>query len=430
MPGGVVVVAHSALRRVTRDRGTASGAAPDASDPLRVAVMVKTNDPMWIVPKIEELHRRGHDVTVILPPGPGQLTRALTARGITVVDSPFDFRFRPGVGVAVGLWRLRRLIRDLGIDVLHYHLYASALAARLSTLGRPVGRVHMVAGPLYLESRVIRHVERWLWRLDDVTICGSRHASRLYGALGCPAHRRPVIPYGLDVDRFAPPWASAENDPTAAAEGRARIRAELGLPADAFVAVMVAYAHAPKRMVHKGRGIKGHDVLLAAWQAFHARHPGSRLLLVGGGWNPAGDAYRKRLIRQFDVDGDPSVTWIESVSDVRPYYAAADLSVSPSLSELHGAAREAGVMGVPSVVSDVGGLPEVVDERCGWVVPPGDVAALAAALAAAHAEFEAGILAERGRRARERAVPFFDARTTAGRVADIIEATAVGSRRR
>jgi glycosyltransferase involved in cell wall biosynthesis len=421
----VVVVAHDALRgRTTPAEGRAS---------LRVAVLLKSNAPMWLVPKIEELHRRGHEVVAILPPGPGPLTGALAERGITVVDSPFDFRFRPGPALVAGLGRLRRLIRDLDVDVLHYQLYASALAARLATIGLPLRRVHLVAGPLYLDSRLIWHVERWLWRLDHVTICGSEHASRLYGALGCPAARRPVVPLGLVIDRFTPPWAAeigAEPTGAAVAAARARIRADLGLPEHAFVAVMVAYAYAPKRMVHRGRGIKGHDVLLAAWQAFRARHPDGRLVIVGGGFGEQGRAYQESLMREFDVADDPSVTWTETVPDVRPYYAAADVSVSPSLSELHGAAREASVMGVPSIVSDAGGLPEMVDEHSGWVVPAGDVAALDATLEAAYGAFAAGALAERGRRARERAVPLLDSRTTSARFADIIEGSAARSRRR
>src|SRR5690606_16792990 len=171
-------------------------------------------------------------------------------------------------------------------DVLYYHLYASALAARLSTLGLPARRVHMVAGPLYLESPVIRPVERMLWRMDHVTICGTRCTSQLYGQLGCPPHRRPVATCGVDTDRFSPhlPVAAARQatDETAWRDLRATIRADLGIPADAFVVVMVAYVYPPKRLVHRGRGIKGHDVLLAAWRRFHASHPDSHLLLVGG----------------------------------------------------------------------------------------------------------------------------------------------------
>ncbi|MDZ5447619.1 glycosyltransferase family 4 protein [Micromonospora sp. 4G57] len=391
---------------------------------LRVCVVLKTNSGgLWIVPQVEELRRRGHEVAVVLPPGPGRLPSELDRRGIPVLDAGFDFRLRPQLRTLRGLRRLRRLVRDFRPDVLHYHLYASALATRFATLRLPARRVHMSAGPLYLESPTIRPVERLLWRLDDTVICGTAYTSELYGRLGVPADRRPVVTYGVDTDRFSvrPPDGAPGGHRD---EVRAKARAELGIDQDAFVAIMVAYVYAPRRLAHHGRGIKGHDVLLAAWRTFHARHPRSRLLLVGGGWTAAGEAHRRDLVDRFGLDDDPSVTWLESVPDVRPCYRAADVSVSPSLSEGHGAAVEASAMGVPSIVSDAGGLPETVDEDSGWVVPRADVPALTAALSRAYAEFEDGRLARRGAHARDRALRLFDNRMAAAAVADVIERTA------
>ncbi|MGW0433345.1 glycosyltransferase [Micromonospora sp. NPDC003197] len=403
-----------------------------------MTVLLKTNDGgRWILPQVAELRRRGHEVVVVLPPGTGRLTAELTSRGVAVRSSPFDFRLRPTLGTLRGLWRLRRLIRALRPDVVKYHLYASALAARLSTVGLPVRRAHMVAGPLYLESPVIRPVERRLWRLDHVTICGTDYTARLYGELGCPPDRRPVATCGVDTDHFDPvPLAGPRTGPVPPSiprprmtDLRAKARAELGIPQDAFVAIMVAYVYPPKRLAHQGRGIKGHDVLLTAWRSFQARTPRAHLLLVGGGWTESGVAHRQELIDQFGVRTDPSITWVESVHDVRPCYQAADVSVSPSLSEGHGASVEAGSMGVPGIVSDAGGLPETVDDTCGWVVPRGDATALAAALGAAYQEFEAGKLTPRGHLARQRVVRLFDNRVAAQRVADVIEQIADGVRR-
>ncbi|WP_245719154.1 glycosyltransferase [Micromonospora rhizosphaerae] len=390
-----------------------------------MVVLLKTNSGgLWVLPQIEELRRRGHQVTLIIPPGPGRLTAELQRRDFEVIASPFTFSFRKTAATLRGLWELRKLLRRLRPDAVQYHLYASALAARLSTLALPLRRIHGVAGPLYLESPLIHAVERLMWRLDHVIICGTEHTSALYGALGCPADRRPVATYGIDIEHFAPDRtadSTAATDDGAPADRRAKARADLGIAQDAFVAVMVAFVYPPRRLVHRGRGIKGHDILLEAWRRFRAEHPGAHLLLVGGGWGPAGEAHRRDLINQFGVTDDRTVTWLDTVADVRPCYIAADVSVSPSLSEGHGAAVGASAMGVPSIVSDAGGLPETVDESSGWVIPRGDVAALADALATAYREFEAGQLAARGERARQRAVDLFDECATAVLVADVIE---------
>lgn len=402
-----------------------------------------SNGALWAVPQIDELRRRGHEVVAILPAGPGRLTDELNRRGVRVLELPFDLRFRPTPSTLRGLARLRALLRELRPDAVIYHLYASALATRLSALGLPLRRIHMVAGPLYLESPVIRPVERLLWRLDHLTICGTAYTSQRYGRLGCPPQRRPVATCGVDTDRFAPaagPDPAAPASPTALAgsvgriaeqrdaspaarlERRTKARAELGIPAEAFLTVMVAYVYPPKRLAHRGRGIKGHDVLLPAWRLFRDRHPDAHLLLVGGGWTAAGEAQRQALIEQFGVATDPGVTWLPTVGDVRGCYAAADLSISPSLSEGHGAAVEAGAMGVPSIVSDAGGLPETVDRASGWVVPRDDSGALLAAWEQAYREHRAGRLAGRGAAARRRMVTTFDNRVAAVLVANAVEA--------
>ncbi|MEV4756625.1 glycosyltransferase [Micromonospora sp. NPDC049559] len=411
---------------------------------LRIAVMLKTNNGgLWILPQITELRRRGHHVIVVIPPGPGRLRSMLAEAGFEVVDSPFDFRYRPSLATLRGLWRLRRLVRRLRPDVLNYHLYSSALAARLIAIGLPMRRVHMVAGPLYLESPLIRPVERFLWRMDDVTICCTEHISRLYGELGCPPERRPVAQYGTDLDYFRPDWSTAPGpsagvaSPSAGvvgpsagvAERRAKARAEVGVAEGDFLVVMVAYVYVPKRLAHNARGFKGHDVLLSAWPAFHARHPRSHLLLVGEGFTKEAEDYRQRLIDQFGVATNPSVTWLGWVPDLRPYFVAADVSVTPSLSEgSNGVVREASAMGVPTIASDAGGLPEAVDPSFGWIVPRGDSAALGAALEAAYQEFEAGRLADRGELARRHATRYFDRRAAARQVAGIVERAAGGAR--
>jgi glycosyltransferase involved in cell wall biosynthesis len=387
---------------------------------MRVALVLKTDEGgRWTLPHVDELRERGHEVVAVLPPGSeGRLRKALHDRGVDVVQSAFDFRFRLSPATLAGLLGLRRQLRGLDPDVLHYHLYASALACRLAALGLDVAKVHMVPGPLFLESPLIRTFERFLCRLDDVVIGGSEHISRLYREIGLPAELTPAIPYGVDTDAFTPPSAAY----------RAASREALCADDDTFVVCMVAYVYAPKRLIRPGRGVKGHDVLLAAWKQFTRDRPDARLVLLGGGFDAAGAAHKRELLSRFDVATDPSIDWHESVLDVRDCYAAADVSVSPSLSENHGAAVEAAAMGVPSIVSDAGALPEVVDPASGWMVPRDDPQALLGALCEAHADFRAGTLARRGELARDRAERLFAQRPAARAVADVLERAARPSR--
>lgn len=373
----------------------------------RVTVVLKTNEGgAWLLPQLAELARRGADVTVVVPAGDGRLRRALDSAGHVVAESPCDFTFRPTLGTARGLWRLRKLLRETAPDAIFYHLYASALACRIAGFGLRARRVHMVAGPLYLENPGIRFVERFLCRLDHRLIAGSEYTARQYAALRMPARRLSCVPYGVDLERFTrgpdtqrPAWGADENT---------------------FVAIMVAYVYAPKSSVFPGLGIKGHDLLLACWREFSASHPESRLVLVGSGFDAAGERHRHELMTDFAVDADDTVVWLESVPDVRPLYSSADVSISPSLSENHGAALEASAMALPSIVSEAGGLPETVTPESGWVVPVGDGAALLAAMTEAWNQFQKGTLPDMGRRARAHMEAGFDIARSNARVADIV----------
>lgn len=368
----------------------------------RVVCVLKTNQGgLWAVPQMLAARERGHDICFVIPAGDGKLRRELDSQGVRVVESAFDFSFRPSLRLLRGLWLLRRQLTALDADVVFYHLFASALAARLATLGLPVRRVHMVAGPLYLDSRPIQAVERALCRLDDVLIGGSEHTAERYRHLGMPAARVRAIPYGVDVARFDP----------------ARVEPETSVDPAVFTVIMVAYVYAPKSSVYPGVGIKGHEVLLDAWESFSTDHPNSQLVLVGAGFDEAGERHRHTLRSRW-TDAR-NVRWIDSVDDVRPWYAAAQISVSPSLSENHGAALEASAMECPSVVSDAGALPEaVIQGKTGWIVARGAVEPLREALGEAHRAWREGAIPAMGKGARDLMIERFDQRSCAAQVAD------------
>ena len=124
---------------------------------------------------------------------------------------------------------------------------------------------------------------------------------------------------------------------------------------------------------------KGHDTLLAAFAKVRKEVPDARLVLVGGGpWRAGVEA----LIASSGVaDG---VDLLGRVPDIWPHLADADVFALASPMEALGiAVMEAMAAGLPSVVSDTGGLPEFVEQGAtGELFPPGDHQALADKLVA------------------------------------------------
>ena len=118
---------------------------------------------------------------------------------------------------------------------------------------------------------------------------------------------------------------------------------------------------------------KGQDVAVAAAKEVHAK-----FIL-------AGEGPRLANLRR---DAPSNVSFPGFVEDHAAFFASLDVFVMPSRSEAWGlAALEAMAHGVPVIASDIGGLREIVEHgRSGWLVPAGDVAALARAIKEADAD--------------------------------------------
>jgi glycosyltransferase involved in cell wall biosynthesis len=124
------------------------------------------------------------------------------------------------------------------------------------------------------------------------------------------------------------------------------------------------------------RPFKGLDVALKAWRMLHTD---VTLLVAGEAWWNRADEYR-RLAEgldnvRFDLRFIPD-------DEIAMWFAAADVVLAPYRIEAQsGVALTAFHFERPVIASNVGGLPEIIEEgRNGMLVPPDDPAALAHAV--------------------------------------------------
>jgi len=105
----------------------------------------------------------------------------------------------------------------------------------------------------------------------------------------------------------------------------------------------------------------------------------SRLLLVGP-FEPELDPLKPETLQE--IDNNPSIIAVGFQEDVRPYLAISDALAFPSYREgFPNVVLQAGAMGLPSIVSDINGCNEIIEDgQNGLIIPPKDSDALQQAM--------------------------------------------------
>ena len=173
----------------------------------------------------------------------------------------------------------------------------------------------------------------------------------------------------------------------------------------------------PVRIVSIGRFSeqKGQMLLIEAMARLHAEHPDLHLTLVGDG--PLRGAL-ERAITAHGLGGVVTLTgWLDEAG-VRRELAEAHALVLPSFAEgLPMVVMEAMAAGRPVIATAIAGIPELVRPgETGWLVPAGDVQALAEAVSAL-ATTPTADLARIGAAGRVRVLARHDAAGEAARLA-------------
>ncbi|WP_341312398.1 glycosyltransferase [Paraburkholderia sp. IMGN_8] len=216
-------------------------------------------------------------------------------------------------------------------------------------------------------GRVQLGVVKWLVRfaVDQVVANSKASAQSLAALTGVAVDTVPVIYNGIDAGAFS----------RVAGTNMAALRRRLGLPEHAWVA-----------------GLFGR---LAPWKGQHialdalARLPGVHLVLVGAPLFGE-DAYAQRLHQQAEQLGIADrVHFAGFQDDVPAWMKAMDVILHTSTEpEPFGRVIVEGMAAArPVIAAAAGGVTEIVRHRHnGWLVKPGDVAALADAIEALRAE--------------------------------------------
>jgi len=305
-----------------------------------------------VISLLSRLDRERFDPAVISL-SPGSSVRRLQKMGIptVVIDAPDD---------DVSVDQVTAHLLSLGAEIVHNHMYRAEIVGTRAALaveraGRP--RPYVIST---VHSSRVRSAE------DRAEVCRlTPHMDRLVavsraivqkirdeGREGAPVS---LVYNGVDLQRYD------HQEPCCT------LREDYGMVPDAMIVGVVARLEPEK----------GHATLLAAWPIVLRTCPDAYLLVVGEGSRC--DDLRGQAA---DLGIGHRVVFTGRREDIPAITAALDVAVLPSYREAQGlSVLEAMALSRPVVASNVGGIPEMIEDRVnGLLVPPHDAPALAAAI--------------------------------------------------
>ncbi len=297
---------------------------------------------------LAHLQAKGHRNTLLLAPG-ARFADVARRLGAAIVEAPLRSPWH------LGLWRgVRAAIVGLRPEVVHFGCGRSLLWAGLAARGLPIA---LRVTTRRIDYPIGRGLRGWRYRtLVDHVVANCASVRRRVLEAGVPGEAVSLVHEGIDLA----PWQGVLTRRSAA-------RRTLGVDADALL-VSCGASLRPR---------KGQRVLIDAFASLAERLPHAVLILAGEGTDAAAlakHAARRGLAARVRLPG--------AIRPVQDLYAASDVFCMPSFHEgLSNACLEASAAGLPLVVTDVGGLPEIVAHgETGEVVASGNASALGDAL--------------------------------------------------
>ena len=254
--------------------------------------------------------------------------------------------------------RIRQACNDNAYDIIHTHGWATMLAGYIATMfSRTPIVINGEHGTLYYETWRQRFMQKFLFNRMKLNLSVSQAlVEEISRKFGVASSRFKAILNGVDIERFQPDT-----------KARMQVRQALNIEANDVIIGSVG------RLVE----VKNYPSLLKAFSLVSQRFTNVKLMLAGDG------PLRDLLEEMADTLGiKENVLFLGRREDVAAVMNAMDIFVLPSFREgLSNTVLEAMASGLPVVVTNVGGNPEiVVENQSGFLFTVSDCEQLASML--------------------------------------------------
>jgi glycosyltransferase involved in cell wall biosynthesis len=315
----------------------------------------------------KSLTRLGHEVTIINGASNGAAEFQIEDVFVKTIDladtmrltwDPANLRFARQVA-----FPFAALAAELsGFDIYHGHFYTSGIAANVLARKYRGAAVNTIHGSYYdiwryieppIISSMYRLTERtlapMLARMSQMQIHTGGYFARRVIKWGAPPDKVVTIHNGFDPHAFKPSVATSDR---------------IGERTILFTA---------RRLVEKN----GLEYIISAMPDIVAHHE-AELVIAGDGPHKQ---HLQNLVAHYNLQNDVSFIGAVPHSKLPQLISASDIVVIPSLMEASSLFLiESMACKRPVVATNVGGIPEILNEGCGVLVSPRDPLALSQAI--------------------------------------------------
>lgn len=303
-------------------------------------------------PIVPDLQAKGYEVVSVSSPGPE--VQHLREMGVKCIEVSMERHISLSKDI-VSLWKLIKVFRKEKPDIVHSMTPKAGMLCMLAAwICRVPVRIHTFTGLVWPTASGLK---RKILMATDWLTCA------------CATH---VIPEGEGVKTDLLSHGITHKPLKVLGYGNVR-----GIDLEHYARTEEVMRNADKIRVKDvftfmfvGRIVrdKGINELVAAFKRLQTRVPKTRLILVGeyeDSLDPITPEARK------EIDDNPCILAVGNQKDVRPWLAASDALVFPSYREgFPNVVIEAGAMGLPSIVTDINGSREIIQDGVNGLIVP------------------------------------------------------------
>lgn len=301
---------------------------------------------------LRDLKNDGNEIIVVSSPG-NPLTEIRDREEVKTVAVPMERHISPFKDLK-SLWKLIRVFKKEKPDMVHSITPKAGLLSMMAAwICRVPNRLHTFTGLVFPTATGL--TQKILILTDRITcFCATHIVPEGEGVKSdlqsYKITKKPlrVLGYGnikgIDLSYFDPTLFPKDNTEQ---EGKF------------FNFVFVG------RLVRD----KGINELVSAFKKLNEKYPKTQLILVGGKEEELDPLLPETLQ---EIEDNTHINAVGQQSDVRPWLSEGDVFVFPSYREgFPNVVIEAGAMGLPSIVTDINGSREIIqNEVNGLIIPP------------------------------------------------------------